>query len=130
LAPIAVEGHTVESDWGAGNVGERTRILVRVERQSAKHYKIELRHQVEDLDDGALKLRSDLPDTTLEWQLIQRAEPLRAKKIEDDADAAGKRAGTVGRGCDKGCATGCRTCETCVDTCDRCNRTSKKVRRP
>jgi hypothetical protein len=127
LSPVVVEGRTVESDWSTDPYGYRDRILVRVDRKSAKHYKIELRHQIERPVDGGVTLEADPPDTMLEWQLVQRVEPLRAKKIEDDADAAGKRAGKVGRGCDRGCATGCRTCENCMDTCDRCNSATKKV---
>jgi hypothetical protein len=130
LSPVVVEGRTVETDWATGPFGDRERILVRVERKSAKHVAIELRHQVEEHVDGGLQLRADPPDLGLEWQLIQRAEPLRAKKIEDDSDAAGKRAGTVGRGCDRGCETGCRTCMTCADACDRCNTAAKKVTPP
>lgn len=123
LPPTPVEGRTVESDWTA----EHDRMLVHVERINAKHYKVELKRQYEVvLADGGRTLRSD-EDTELEWKLVQRVEPTRAKTIEDDADKAGKRAGKVGRGCDKGCEIGCDACIACADTCDRCDKTVKKL---
>ena len=126
LPTSGTEDTNIDSDWVGSGTTDRQRLQVRVERIDPKHYKIRIERQIEMAIDGGTTVRSDR-DRELEWQLIERAQPTRAKEIEDKADQAGQRGGRVGRGCDRGCDVACTACVDCADACDRCNKSAKRL---
>ena len=83
---------------------------VRLQRINASKYTLSIRHiQEQAVDDGGTQ-RFVVPDTNVEWEVVQRVEPERAAKIREAADARAHRSAMIGRGCDVGCSYAWRAC--------------------
>ncbi len=106
-----VEGKTLETTFKPASLGEY-RFLVRVIPIEGARYRVtfdkQFRHT--DADGGTTveiedKNAGEAEATQIAWTLAQRVEPARMLDAEKSVKGKAERAGAVGRGCDRGCAT-------------------------
>ena len=63
--------------------------------------------------DGGGMTRTPSRRVDAEWEIASHVDPSFAAETNEKAASSRERAGTVGRGCDRGGELGCRACETC-----------------
>src|SRR5205085_1669684 len=108
------EGKTLETPWKDDGACER-RYQVRATRIDAKRYSVHLWLDQQCNHDGQGMKQTGEPIRAwdAEWELVQRAEPLRASEIKKRGAQAQSRRDRETEGCNAGCAA-CAQCATCV----------------